>query len=355
MDVVITDNVIRRNLDGLRVAGQAGPGNRVSATINNNQFMQNRDDGIYITGSFGSSGDGGNTVDVIIDNNFVKGSQGVATGGTTTGDGIRVIGGSGNGSNNALVAIISNNNVRDNVDDGIVVAGAGSDGTASNNIIYTEIVDNNVENSGGPSSLHGLGIVIRGGNRKDVTITGSNNEVTFLIADNLSKNSKDRGINISGGLGASHYVSGAISENIVKGSGFSGIRLTGGGGTGNTLQNINIMDNKARYNGRDGIRITPGSGTENNVSVSQIADNMTKKNGQDGILIKLGVVGSGTTPIFGNSADQNEQDGIDLNSTGYVVYDNTANHNEVDGINAVGNTDGGGNTAFGNASCNTPG
>jgi parallel beta-helix repeat protein len=66
------------------------------------------------------------------------------------------------------------------------------------------------------------------------------------------------------------------------------------------------------------------------------------------------VQGSGTTPVSGNQADRNREDGIDLNSTGYVVSNNTASRNTADGINLEGNTDSGGNVARNNGSCNTP-
>ena len=75
----------------------------------------------------------------------------------------------------------------------------------------------------------------------------------------------------------------------------------------------------------------------------------------DGILIASIIPGSGTTPVSGNRTDRNGVDGIDINSTGYVVSNNVASRNAVDGINAVGNTNGGGNKATGNTSCNMPG
>lgn len=159
------------------------------------------------------------------------GSQGVQTGGTRSEDGIRVVGGGGNGSDNNVVATISNNMVRENVDDGILVVGAGGDGTASRNVIHTEIVGNKVIKSGAAASTRGIGIGVRGGNRSDVAITGSENTVTFVIANNESRRSKDRGINVSGGWGAFHILSGTVSDNKVRNSGVNGIHLSGGGRT----------------------------------------------------------------------------------------------------------------------------
>jgi hypothetical protein len=58
---------------------------------------------------------------------------------------------------------------------------------------------------------------------------------------------------------------------------------------------------------------------------------------------------------MGNDADKNGRDGIRLQATGYFLSQNSADKNTAAGISAVGNTNGGGNTATGNASCNTPG
>jgi len=59
--------------------------------------------------------------------------------------------------------------------------------------------------------------------------------------------------------------------------------------------------------------------------------------------------------VSGNRADRNAAAGILLNSMGYILSNNTASRNAGAGISAVGNTNGGGNTATQNGSCNTPG
>lgn len=385
--VVVSKNLIQNNLDGLRISGQTGPvntgGNKVGATIANNALVGNRDDGIVVFGSTGSTG--GHTVEVIISNNSVRGSRGVVTGGTITGDGIRVMGGTGDGSNNTVIATISHNDVRDNIDDGIGVVGAGLNGTASDNFVHAEVVHNRVRNSGGAASTRGVGIGVRGGNVEGSTTTGSSNEITFVIAHNQSENSKDLGISVAGGLGSSHALTGSISDNDVERSGVNGIRLTGGGGTGNILHDIQLLENEVRRSGEDGILVTGGpgggaalsdilikgnesdrngrhgigvfrgTGAGNSVSVAGITDNETNQNAQDGVSVGSGVPGSGATSVSSNKANNNGQDGIDLNSTGYVVLANTANNNAGAGIDAAGNIDGGGNNASGNASCNTPG
>jgi parallel beta-helix repeat protein len=95
------------------------------------------------------------------------------------------------------------------------------------------------------------------------------------------------------------------------------------------------------------------------ISLAGVTNNTANSNVNDGIFISDNIPGSGTTPISGNRADGNGADGIQIsstNSTGYVLSNNTASRNRTGrGITAPGNTDGGGNKATQNASCNTPG
>ncbi len=324
--VVISGNRIANNkFDGVRIDGGPGPNNWVDVTITNNTLSDNGDDGIQVRGSLGYSGNGKNTVNVLISNNLIQGSKGNQTGGARTGDGIRVMGaGSGYGSNNTVTAIISDNIVKNSADDGIIVPGAGLGSDVSNNEVYTEISGNHVSNSGGPTSIRGLGIAVRGGHADSGS--GSGNKVTFIIENNTVAKSKSEGIRVTGGVGFSQTASGSISNNKVGKSGADGIEVVLGRGAGNMVEVAGITDNTSNANGLDGIRI--GSGVP-------------------------GLVHSST--LIGNRADRNGEDGIDLNSTGYYLEDNRANKNVGAGIEATGNTDGGGNTAKGNGSCNTPG
>lgn len=400
--VVITKNVIANNLDGLRVSGGDTPllfgfppNNTVRVLIANNEFFRNRDDGIFVRGSAPTGG--GNIVDADIVANTIRGSLGVVTGGALTGDGIRVIGGLGNG--NIVSARIANNTVQRNADDGIIVAGSQQE-VSSNNNVHATIVGNSVKENGTPASIRGSGIVVRGGTRDGVPFGGSDNVVSFFIANNEVADSKDHGIFVTGGLGNSHtvgnigtikgnkltsngvstsrsgiLVSGGVGtantlsdisilENEVRNSGRSGIQITGGPGGDAILSNITVKGNESRLNREDGINVTQGTGGGNSVSVTGITDNESNNNGKDGIFVGPStaptapgsVSGSGATPISANQANRNREDGIDINSGGYVLIANTANANAAGaGIDAVGNTDGGGNTAVGNASCNTPG
>jgi hypothetical protein len=106
---------------------------------------------------------------------------------------------------------------------------------------------------------------------------------------------------------------------------------------------------------RQGIDANLGTGVGSSISFSGIINNVASRNARDGILVRAEINGSGTTPIAGNEADRNKEDGIDIESTGYFLSDNSANGNSGAGISAVGNTHDFTNTAHGNATCNTPG
>jgi len=363
--VVINSNVIQSNLNGIVVSGQEGPGNEIGVSINNNTLIQNGNDGIVVNASSVNPGVGtsGNTVDVVIDNNVIRGSEGVSTGGTRTGDGIRVTG--GGGSDNTLTATISNNNIWDNIDDGIIVRGSGAAGVA-HNVLNVEILNNNVRGRGTKTTAtEGNGIKVAGGNRIGSGVVSTGNDITFVIENNNVQKFKDTGIHIAGGLGSFHAVNGSVASNDVNdiigadvGLG-TGILIHSGecnsSCNNNTLSDIVIEDNKVSGSSLDGIAVFLGQGFGQTVSLLRITGNVTNRNGLDGLLVGAGVLGSGATPVSGNRADRNGVDGIDLNSTGYVVSNNTASKNAVDGINAIGNINGGGNTAKNNASCNTPG
>ena len=120
------------------------------------------------------------------------------------------------------------------------------------------------------------------------------------------------------------------------------------------LTGINITGNRISGNERHGIRVSPGSGGGNTVFLMGIILNRAERNVADGIVVGALVPGA-ATPISGNRANANGQDGIDIDATGYVLTNNRADRNGLDGINAVSNTDGGGNSARRNAACNTPG
>lgn len=381
--VIISGNTLINNLDGMHVTGNMGPDNVVQVTIASNRLDRNRDDGISVDGSPNNS-HGQNTVSVVIDGNRIAGSLGVVTGGTLTGDGIRVLGGRGNGSNNRIFADLVNNVIVENIDDGIVVAGAGG-GAASNNTITAMVMGNRVRGNGEQTSINGNGIVIRGGSRGDAVSPGNDNGLLFELSGNRSVANKDTGILVTGGLGSGNMLEGAVLSNRAGQNGWDGLRVTGASGIANRLlnirveqnritrnlrdgihvnggsggaaivENVSIVDNRVFLNDRFGILVAGGTGGGNAVSVDNITGNRSLANALDGLFIADGVPGAGGTPIESNRCSLNGQDGIDIDSTGYMLSENRAFFNTEDGINAVGNIDGGGNITLGNASCNTPG
>jgi hypothetical protein len=123
-----------------------------------------------------------------------------------------------------------------------------------------------------------------------------------------------------------------------------------------TISNIFVDDNNFSKNTLGGISATLGTGAGNFISFEGITNNSTTSNvGGDGIVIRAGINGSGATPITGNDADKNGRDGIRIRATGYSLSQNRADDNSTGaGINAVGNTNGGGNRGRRNASCNEP-
>jgi hypothetical protein len=165
---------------------------------------------------------------------------------------------------------------------------------------------------------------------------------------------------ISGGSNSVNAVLDGIDVlgNHVRRNGDQGILITGGTLSENaTISDVLIDGNTSDSNATRGIIVTRGttlSAFPPIISLAGVSNNKTNDNVDDGILIAANITGSGATPVSGNRADKNGVDGIDLNSTGYVVSNNTASRNTVDGINLGGNTDGGGNVARKNGACNTP-
>jgi hypothetical protein len=121
-----------------------------------------------------------------------------------------------------------------------------------------------------------------------------------------------------------------------------------------TISNILVDGNTFNKNTLDGISARVSTGAGNVTSFAGITNNSTKDNTSDGIVIRAGMNGSGATPITGNDADKNGRDGIRIRATGYFLSQNRADDNTGAGINAVENTNGGGNRGKKNASCNEP-
>jgi parallel beta-helix repeat protein len=121
------------------------------------------------------------------------------------------------------------------------------------------------------------------------------------------------------------------------------------------IRNITILNNTVRQ-----IPLNPGIGIYNSslspdaVKLQSIEGNQALHNGF-GIAIGDQVYGDGVAAIKGNSANRNSFDGIVVEGVNFLLSNNKANDNARYGIFALGNIDGGGNTAVRNGDCNTPG
>jgi hypothetical protein len=432
--VVIDGNtVIGSGSRGIRVSGGVGPGKTVGATVTNNTVTDSAVAGILVNGNLNQTSDpGGNTVTASVDGNTVKKSKEGQADVNFGGDGIDIVGGVGEGSDNNVTATVSNNVVMNNRDDGIVAVGCGLLASGENNTVNVTIINNAVRDNGilNPDLVTNTGIVVSGASREEQIAGGEEastcvgNTVQFEISGNTVTGNRTQNISVSGGPGTGHDVQGIVSGNSAKNSPEGdGILISGGRGTGTlvhdiavsnnqvtgnfdrgiiinggtetvdaVLTGIDVLSNNVRTNGNQGIVVSGGNlsvnatisdllingNTSNSngtrgiivtrgttlsalpptISLAGVTDNTTNSNVDDGVFISDNIPGSGTTPISGNRADRNGVDGIQIsstNSTGYVLSNNTASRNAGRGITAPGNTDGGGNKATGNASCNTPG
>jgi hypothetical protein len=432
--LIEANNLFANGNRGIRVSGGIRtsvdqPAKTVSATVRANTVSDNATSGILVVGNLqdvGSGDIGGNEVTAIIDGNTVRRSKQSIRTGAIAGDGIQIVGGTGEGSNNTVTATVSNNAVLQNRDDGIIAVGCGLQDAGSNNTVNVSIVGNTVKESGLNADLTtNSGIVVSGASGEEFTSTTCvGNTMRFEISDNVVTKSKSRNISVSGGSGTGHDVSGIVSGNATKDSPEGdGILISGGSGTGNTLHNISVLENDVTGNFARGVQLNGGNTSENTlitavdivsnnvrgnggqgilisggvesvnavmndilidgnasvgnanrgihitrgaslssfpptISLAGITHNSAHANADDGIVIGESIPGAGgasPTPISGNRADRNSIDGIDINSTGYILSNNSASRNRADGINAIENVNGGGNIAKRNKSCNTPG
>jgi len=359
--------------DGILVLGarNAGSGNNVSVIVSNNTLNDIPDDGVVISGC--GNGDTGlnNTVNGVVTGNVVRYKNDNSPANFLN-QGIVVTGAAGESdalsfcSGNSIVFEVSNNNVDGFKNNNITVSG-GDEGTANNNvtgIIVGNTATNSRGNPGG-TSLGGTGINVSGG-------SGIGHSVhDIIVSGNTVRGNPRRGIIVSGGSGDGNSVTGiTVSSNSVDGKPpqspqydppiiqdpeQDGILVTGGTNAVNSvLSEILVDGNVTKNNLRGGVRVSQGDAS-NVVSISGITDNIATGNSEDGISIRVGVPGLGATPVSGNQCNNNGQDGIDINSSGYSLSNNSCSRNVGDGINAVvGNTNDGGNSGRRNGACNQP-
>lgn len=350
--VLIAGNTLHQNGNrGIRVLGGTGPGKTVGAAVTNNSVTDNLVGGITVaanSGDIGSGDPGGNQADVTIDGNFVSGS---VLAGTAGGNGIAVSGGVGDGSNNVVTALISNNTVDQNTDDGIAAVGCSLQDAGSNNRVNVTIVNNLVTDNGLDPLDTSSGIVVSGASGESGTSTTCvGNVMRFGISNNTVTGSKTRNISVAGGTGTAHDVQGVILSNIANNSreGF-GITVSGGTGSNNNVHDILIRENEAKGNGADdpsngdGIQVGGGSGVANTVRNITVTRNETRDNHDEGISI-TGGSGTGnivtTIEISHNNAGANLDQGIEVSGgsgqdnqvSDVAITSNTATRNGDRGI-----------------------
>jgi hypothetical protein len=350
--VLITGNRLNQNGSrGIRVLGGTGPGKTVSAFITNNTVTDNLVAGITVSansGDIGSGDPGGNQVDVTIDGNFVSGA---VLAGLSGGSGISIAGGIGDGSDNVVTALISNNTVDQNTDEGISAVGCGIQDAGSNNRVTVTIVNNLVTNNGLDPVDASEGIVVVGAaGDAGTSTTCVGNVMRFDISHNTVTGSKTRNISVSGGTGTEHDVQGVILSNIANNSRENvGILVSGGGGSNNDVHDILIRENEANANGAnvpasgDGIQVGGGSGVANTVRNITVTRNETRDNYDEGISI-TGASGTGNIvtgiEISHNNAGANLDQGIEVSGgsgqgnqvSDILITNNTATRNGNRGI-----------------------
>lgn len=180
--------------DGIRVESPSAGGDVKDVVISQNVLQNNRN-GLRVSGG----PDGGSKVTFIASNNEVKDSGR---------RGIRVTGGDGN--NNKVSGTVSNNEVEDSGRQGILV----NDGTGSNNKVSGTISKNAVEDSGR--------LAIRAG----ILVSGAGTTVAG-ITDNESNGNTDDGITVRASVLGSGAT--PISGNQTNNNGNDGIDINGTG------------------------------------------------------------------------------------------------------------------------------
>jgi Right handed beta helix region len=363
--------------DGIDIVGgiAKGSNNTVTATVSNNVVMHNRDDGIVAVGCGLNASGKNNSVSVRIINNQVKDNPCNLN---AKGQGLMCLPPELETNTGIVVSGASRE---------VAIGGGEESSTCQDNTVVFEISGNtvlrnrsqNISVTGGPGTGHDLQGIVTGNSANDspegdgISISGGRGTGTKVhdvtVSNNQVNGNFNRGIIISGGTGTINAVLTSIDvlSNSVRSSGENnpscaggcqGILVTGGNLSQNAIISDVLIDgNMSNNNLSRGIIVTRGQNLSAFlplISLAGVTNNTATDNIDDGILIASSIPGSGATPVSGNRADRNGVDGIDLNSTGYVVSNNTASRNTVDGINLGGNTNGGGNVARNNGSCNTP-
>ena len=324
-DVAINGNLLLRNGSrGIRIAGGQRDNatflaHTVSASVTNNTVTDSGVQGIAVYGNLldlPSVDIGGNQVTVFIDGNTVKNTANPNNPPPAGfgGDGIIVVGGTGEGSDSRVTALISNNTVLNNRDDGIVAVGCGIEDAGSNNQVNVTILNNRVQGSGTNATLsRNGGIAVSGASGEESTeTTCTGNVMRFDVSGNVVTENRTGGISITGGTGSGHDVQGVVSGNSAKDSPEGrGITVSGGNsGTGNHVHDITISGNQVSGNSVGGILVSGGTdGLNNLIDGIDITLNNIRSNGGQGLLITGGTNSTDATIsdvlIEGNTSNGN--------------------------------------------------
>jgi len=118
-------------------------------------------------------------------------------------NGIRVVGGDGNSSNNHVVASIQENTLERNQPVGIIIRGGlgvftppPTTGTSGNNVVDIRIERNTLKNQGGVGIQVTAGVGSTDGRAGAVA---DNNQVSAIVRHNVVEDSTDRGIELAAG------------------------------------------------------------------------------------------------------------------------------------------------------------
>jgi hypothetical protein len=212
--VLITTNNFTNNLRAVRIdGGNQNNNTTVNASVIGNTLTDNLR-GITVLGNVAGS-DGGNTVSAFIDGNRIKAKQ---TNLFLDRDGIQIIGATSTGSGNSVTATVSNNDLIDIPDDGIIAIGCGGGATGSSNTVDATIIGNVVrykQDTPDPDFLNS-GIVVSGAAGESPSISFcSGNSIVFEVSNNIVDGFKNSNITISGGDSgtANNDVQGIVAGN----------------------------------------------------------------------------------------------------------------------------------------------
>jgi hypothetical protein len=288
LGVMVTGNTFYRNFRGVRIQGTTeNEDTNVEASIVGNLFDENQR-GIRVAGNGGdifTGSDGGNKVSAFIDGNTIKAAQ---TEVVEDRDGIQIIGAIARASKNHVTATVSNNNLTEVPDDGIIVIGCGGGAIGELNKVDAVITGNVVryktnQFTSNPEFINS-GIVVSGAAGELNISECKHNSIEFQVTNNNVEGFKNSNIVVNGGDEGTENndVQGIIVGNTATNSpgnpggtnlGGTGISVNAGSGTLHSVHDITITGNKVTGNKRRGISITGGSGTDSDVTRITVSSN----------------------------------------------------------------------------------